>query len=154
MDDDEYADIAAAANQCSTVAVYYGLAGGGWQMVSIPLADFFDDNSFLFGGNGVLDTDPVSRGGNGGLIAIDRAGNIAMPLNSRGMYRGYRLPGQEPVVYDFFTTAPGLGADSRPPETLDFHAVDGQGHHWPTLTAEQRRVRTDRQEWLHIGLLK
>ena len=31
------------------------VAGGGWQMVSIPLADFFDDNSFLFGGNGVLD---------------------------------------------------------------------------------------------------
>ena len=37
-------------------------------------------------------------GGSGGLIAIDRKGNIAMPLNSRGMYRGYRLPGQDAVV--------------------------------------------------------
>jgi hypothetical protein len=31
------------------------ISGGGWQLVSIPLADFFDDNSFLTGGNGVLD---------------------------------------------------------------------------------------------------
>ncbi len=46
------------------------MSSGGWQMVSIPLADFFDDNSFQFGGNGVLDTDPVSRGGNGGLINV------------------------------------------------------------------------------------
>ena len=28
------------------------------------------------------------RGGSGGLIAIDAAGRIAMPFNSRGMYRG------------------------------------------------------------------
>ncbi len=28
------------------------------------------------------------RGGSGGLIAVDAAGNIAMPFNSRGMYRG------------------------------------------------------------------
>jgi beta-aspartyl-peptidase (threonine type) len=30
-------------------------------------------------------------GGDGGLIAIDRDGNIAMPFNSPGMYRGYRM---------------------------------------------------------------
>ncbi|MFH1700779.1 MAG: isoaspartyl peptidase/L-asparaginase [Candidatus Zixiibacteriota bacterium] len=30
-------------------------------------------------------------GGSGGVIAIDRAGNIAMPFNSKGMYRGYML---------------------------------------------------------------
>ncbi len=28
-------------------------------------------------------------GGGGGVIAIDREGNIAMPFNTRGMYRGY-----------------------------------------------------------------
>ncbi|MBW3128811.1 isoaspartyl peptidase/L-asparaginase family protein [Hymenobacter profundi] len=28
-------------------------------------------------------------GGDGGLIAVDRQGNIAMPFNSEGMYRGY-----------------------------------------------------------------
>jgi beta-aspartyl-peptidase (threonine type) len=30
----------------------------------------------------------VQRGGEGGVIAIDRKGNIAMPFNSKGMYRG------------------------------------------------------------------
>jgi len=30
-------------------------------------------------------------GGEGGVIAIDSAGNIAMPFNSRGMYRGFML---------------------------------------------------------------
>ncbi|UCD62715.1 MAG: isoaspartyl peptidase/L-asparaginase [Candidatus Zixiibacteriota bacterium] len=40
-------------------------------------------------------------GGTGGLIAIDRGGNIAMPFNTPGMYRGYLLPGQKPVVAIF-----------------------------------------------------
>jgi len=31
----------------------------------------------------------VERGGEGGVIALDRKGNIAMPFNSEGMYRGY-----------------------------------------------------------------
>ena len=31
----------------------------------------------------------VQRGGEGGVIALDRNGNFAMPFNSEGMYRGY-----------------------------------------------------------------
>jgi beta-aspartyl-peptidase (threonine type) len=31
----------------------------------------------------------VERGGEGGVIALDRNGNFAMPFNSAGMYRGY-----------------------------------------------------------------
>ncbi|TDE17457.1 isoaspartyl peptidase/L-asparaginase family protein [Dyadobacter psychrotolerans] len=31
----------------------------------------------------------VERGGEGGIIALDRNGNIAMPFNSEGMYRGF-----------------------------------------------------------------
>lgn len=30
----------------------------------------------------------VERGGSGGIIALDKKGNIAMPFNSEGMYRG------------------------------------------------------------------
>lgn len=30
-------------------------------------------------------------GGNGGVVALDKHGNIAMPFNSTGMYRGYML---------------------------------------------------------------
>lgn len=37
--------------------------------------------------------DAVARlGGEGGLIAIDRSGNVAMPFNADGMKRGYALP--------------------------------------------------------------
>lgn len=31
----------------------------------------------------------VQRGGEGGVVALDRKGNVAMPFNSEGMYRGY-----------------------------------------------------------------
>ena len=37
-------------------------------------------------------------GGDGGIIAIDKDGNIAMPFNTAGMYRGYYLSGDSPVV--------------------------------------------------------
>jgi len=36
--------------------------------------------------------DDVTRlGGDGGLIALDRDGNIAMPFNTAGMYRAWQL---------------------------------------------------------------
>ena len=38
--------------------------------MSIPLASFFDDNSYHFGGNGVLDPFPVDGGGNGQLVNV------------------------------------------------------------------------------------
>jgi beta-aspartyl-peptidase (threonine type) len=37
-------------------------------------------------------------GGEGGLIAADREGNIAMPFNSEGMYRGFVSNGSEIVI--------------------------------------------------------
>ena len=43
----------------------------------------------------------TALGGRGGAIAIDRSGNIAMPFNSEGMYRGYRLPDGEAYVEIF-----------------------------------------------------
>ena len=38
------------------------------------------------------------NGGKGGLIAMDRNGNIAMSFNTEGMYRGYRMNGSESVI--------------------------------------------------------
>lgn len=43
----------------------------------------------------------VRAGGDGGVIAIDRSGAIAMPFNSDGMYRGYRRAGEPAVVRIF-----------------------------------------------------
>ncbi len=40
-------------------------------------------------------------GGDGGVIAIDARGNIAMPFNTEGMYRGYRVGSDDPVVLIF-----------------------------------------------------
>ena len=43
--------------------------------------------------------DKVAKlGGSGGLIAIDRQGNIALPFNTSGMYRGYVDPSGKFVV--------------------------------------------------------
>ena len=43
--------------------------------------------------------DKVAKlGGTGGLIAIDREGNMALPFNTAGMYRGYVDPNGEYVV--------------------------------------------------------
>ena len=38
------------------------------------------------------------RGGRGGLIAMDKNGNIAMSFNTEGMYRGYRVNGSESII--------------------------------------------------------
>jgi beta-aspartyl-peptidase (threonine type) len=40
-------------------------------------------------------------GGTGGVVAIDKDGNIAMPFNTPGMFRGYKLEGKDPVVLFF-----------------------------------------------------
>ena len=43
----------------------------------------------------------VKAGGSGGIIAVDRQGNIAMPFNSSGMYRASRKQGESAVVKIF-----------------------------------------------------
>ncbi len=40
----------------------------------------------------------VEKGGEGGLIAVDKSGTIAMSFNSEGMYRGYARPGERKVA--------------------------------------------------------
>jgi len=40
-------------------------------------------------------------GGDGGLVALDRFGNIAMPFNTAGMYRAYVKPGEKYIgIFD------------------------------------------------------
>lgn len=39
----------------------------------------------------------VEAGGSGGLIALDKYGNVTMPFNTEGMYRGYARPGERVV---------------------------------------------------------
>ena len=67
------------------------------KMLNQPIAEAADEIIF-----GELNTDA----GNGGLIAVDKKGNIAMPFNSGGMHRGYlyKERGKETV-----TKAVGIG---------------------------------------------
>lgn len=37
-------------------------------------------------------------GGSGGMIAVDKFGNVELPFNSEGMYRGFARLGEAPVV--------------------------------------------------------
>ncbi len=46
----------------------------------------------------VINETLFKMGGEGGLIAVDAAGNISMPFNSEGMYRAYIREGFEPVI--------------------------------------------------------
>jgi beta-glucanase (GH16 family) len=101
-DDDEfqYNCVIAAAGPCA-------ISGGGWQLVSIPLDDFFDDGSFLFGGNGVLDPTSPTRGGNGELINVviavignDIGGGVSTDVNFRTDYWTFSLEQPEPPAPD------------------------------------------------------
>lgn len=40
----------------------------------------------------------VQKGGSGGIIALDKYGNVAMPFNTAGMYRGYVKPDERVVL--------------------------------------------------------
>lgn len=48
--------------------------------------------------NYIVNKKLAENGGEGGLIAVDRYGNVAMPFNSEGMYRGYAIPGERKVM--------------------------------------------------------
>jgi L-asparaginase / beta-aspartyl-peptidase len=43
----------------------------------------------------------VKAGGSGGVICIDKAGNVSMPFNSKGMFRGYATADGKEAVFIF-----------------------------------------------------
>ncbi|MEO1573488.1 MAG: hypothetical protein AAFU65_00850 [Pseudomonadota bacterium] len=70
------------------------VSGGGWQRVTIPLANFFDDDRFLPGGNGILDAD---ADGNGQLVNVVLAliSGEPGPLSFRTDYWTFNGPNDE-----------------------------------------------------------
>jgi beta-aspartyl-peptidase (threonine type) len=46
----------------------------------------------------IVNTKLVAQQATGGLVAVDKDGNVAMPFNTPGMYRGYIKQGETPVV--------------------------------------------------------
>lgn len=48
-------------------------------------------------GERIINEKLVEKGGTGGVVALDKYGNITMPFNTAGMYRGWRKPGEKYV---------------------------------------------------------
>lgn len=90
-----YASNDACAVSCTGHGEYfirYAVAYDVWALMSykgLSLADATDL---------VVNKKLVEKGGEGGLIAVDKDGNIALPFNSEGMYRGYAKPGERKVA--------------------------------------------------------
>jgi beta-aspartyl-peptidase (threonine type) len=51
--------------------------------------------------HGVVFGDLLALGGSGGLVAVDAKGNVSMPFNSTGMYRGVMRQGEAPQSFIF-----------------------------------------------------
>ena len=51
----------------------------------------FAGESLAVAADNVVRKELVEAGGSGGVIAMDRQGNVAMPFNTEGMYRGVRM---------------------------------------------------------------
>ena len=46
----------------------------------------------------IIHTDLPDKGGKGGLIAVDKFGNISCPFNTDGMYRAWSKPGEREIA--------------------------------------------------------
>ena len=87
-----------------------GVSCTGWGEFFIRYAVAYDVHARMaYGGasvndaaNAVIHETLVKAGGTGGLIAMDAKGNITMPFNTPGMYRGYLKAGgeREVLFYD------------------------------------------------------
>lgn len=90
-----YADNATAAISCTGTGEAFIRAVAAYDVTALmkyaklPLAAAADT---------VINKHVAELGGTGGLIAVDAQGNIALPFNTEGMYRGVGYVGKAPVV--------------------------------------------------------
>lgn len=72
--------------------IRYAVAHDVWALMSYKGLSLADATDF------VVNKKLVEKGGEGGLIAVDKNGNIALPFNSEGMYRAYAKPGERKIL--------------------------------------------------------
>lgn len=61
----------------------------------------YTDRSLAAAAKEIIHNKLIKAGGDGGLIAIDKCGNIVMDFNTAGMYRGFAKPGKREVkIYE------------------------------------------------------
>lgn len=84
-----YADNSTCAVSCTGHGEYFMIGATAYDVAARMRYLDADMNTAAFGAIDHLTT----IGGAGGLIAVDAKGNIAMPFNSEGMYRGRAVKG-------------------------------------------------------------
>ncbi|HRI58809.1 MAG TPA: isoaspartyl peptidase/L-asparaginase [Saprospiraceae bacterium] len=90
-----YASNDACAVSCTGHGEYfirYAVAHDVWALMAYKGLSLAEAADF------VVNKKLVEKGGEGGLIAVDKDGNVALPFNSAGMYRGYAKPGERKVM--------------------------------------------------------
>ncbi|MDO8365669.1 MAG: isoaspartyl peptidase/L-asparaginase [Saprospiraceae bacterium] len=90
-----YASNDACAVSCTGHGEYfirYAVAYDVWARMSYGKASLAEAT------DAVINQKLKEKGGEGGLIAVDKNGNIAQPFNSEGMYRGWAKPGERNVA--------------------------------------------------------
>ncbi|WP_297336189.1 isoaspartyl peptidase/L-asparaginase [Algoriphagus sp.] len=90
-----YADNATCAVSATGHGEYFIRTVVGHEIASLMR---YGGKSLAEAGDEVVMKQLVEMGGSGGVISIDKNGNIAMPFNSEGMYRGYRKANGEAKV--------------------------------------------------------
>ena len=112
-DEFQFDCVIAAGGPCAT-------SGGGWQLVSIPLTDFLDDNSQLPGGDGTLDPQLSTI-----VVAVIGTGS---DVNFRTDYWAFSHGAYVPnsVIDDFESGLPS-GAAEPNGEPLGFYTFQGDG---------------------------
>lgn len=71
--------------------IRFAVAHDVWALMAYKNLTLADATDF------VIHQKLVEKGGEGGLIAVDKNGNLALPFNSAGMYRGWAKPGARGV---------------------------------------------------------
>lgn len=90
-----YADNATCGVSCTGHGEYFIRYAVGHDMTALMA---YKDLSLEEAGRHIIHEKLKAAGGAGGLIALDKDGNIIMPFNTPGMYRGYARPGERVVA--------------------------------------------------------
>lgn len=90
-----YADNATCAVSCTGHGEYFMRAVAAYDLSALME---YGGRSLNDAADYLVNRKLVAMGGEGGLIAVDRAGSIALPFNSDGMYRASVRSGSEAVI--------------------------------------------------------
>ena len=89
-----YADNATCGVSCTGHGEYFIRYAVGYDMTALMA---YKGLSLEEAGDHIIHEKLKAAGGGGGLIAVDKLGNVTMPFNTPGMYRGYARPGERVI---------------------------------------------------------